>query len=425
MIAVSKQKRPGSPAQAAEQRESGPIRVLALMEAYSLTGPAKNLLQFATRAAQPRPGFRQAQVAVATFQRSRSGAALENDFIRACQRAQIELHVIPERCAFDPRILLAFRELLMSVKPAIVQTHSVKSHFLMKLIGRPRPFKWIAFHHGYTWPNIKMRMYNQLDRVSLLSADRVITVSRPFACELEKIGVPKERVDVHHNAVKPFVPASAEEVVELRTRLAIPEEAAVILTVGRLSREKGHIDLIEALVRVHQANRKRVVRLVIVGDGREREHIQHRAHQAGIANLIIMPGHQSEIAKYYSAADLVVLPSHSEGCPNVLLEAMSAGIATVATRVGGVPEIATPEQDSLLVEKGDCDAMARAINRLLDNPRLRECLGKAAQVRAEAFTVEAYCDGIVSTYGEVLGTSTFSEEVVFSRGREVCSGRAE
>ena len=169
-----------------------PIRVLAFMEASWLTGPAKNLIEFARRAAATEDDLPQVNITIATFQRDASAA--HNTFVLACQQAGLEVHIIRERFAFDPSVIPAIRRLLAACNPDVVQTHSVKSHFLMRLSGGYRKFPWVAFHHGYTWTDLKMRLYNRLDRVSLPAAHQVITVCRPFASALEKMGHMSSRV---------------------------------------------------------------------------------------------------------------------------------------------------------------------------------------------------------------------------------------
>ena len=97
------------------------------------------------------------------------------------------------------------------------------------------------------------------------------------------------------------------------------------------------------------------LRLVIVGDGPERPAIEKRVKELALSDVVITAGFQSNVAPYYQIADIAVLPSHSEGSPDALLEAMSAGVPIVATTVGGVPEIATDGEDALLCEPAETD----------------------------------------------------------------------
>jgi glycosyltransferase involved in cell wall biosynthesis len=333
-----------------------------------------------------------------------------NAFTIGCENAGLQLHAITEHCAFDPTILPAMRGLIKEHKPDIIQTHGVKSHFLIRLLSAHRQYRWIAFQHGYTWPNVKVRLYNQLDRLSLPAADHVVTVCLPFASALRQLGVPSERISIRHNSVRPFVPSPGEQAMQLRKTLAIPPGTPVLLTVGRLSREKGHRDLIEALavIRRKDHGRGRQFYLVVVGDGPELDSLMQLASVLGIADRVSFAGHQSDVATYYTMADIVVLPSHTEGSPNVLLEAMAAGLPVVATTVGGVPEIAEDNCNALLVQSRNSGALAAAIDRLLDDESLRRRLGNSARTRTWDFTPEAYRDSMIGTYLKVLGRETGS-----------------
>ena len=179
------------------------VRVLAFMEAlWPTTGPAKNLLEFACRAAVAPKSLPRANIEIATYHRGTG--PISNDFVLACQKAGLKVHIIHERFLFDLAVVPAIRTLIARCKPDIIQSHAVKSHFLIRLAAIHRERPWIAFHHGYTWTSPRTRIYNQLDRWSLRAASKVVTVCRPFASDLEEIGVRPERIVVRHNSVKNF-----------------------------------------------------------------------------------------------------------------------------------------------------------------------------------------------------------------------------
>ena len=113
-------------------------------------------------------------------------------------------------------------------------------------------------------------------------------------------------------------------------------------------------------------------------------------------------GYHSDLAAYYSIADVFALPSLSEGSPNALLEALAAGVPTVATCVGGVPEIAVHEQDALLVPKSDSDGMSKAIIRLLADRALCAKLIDNGRKVTELYTPELYRQSMVRMYERVL-----------------------
>jgi glycosyltransferase involved in cell wall biosynthesis len=250
--------------------------------------------------------------------------------------------------------------------------------------------------------DLKDQVYSQLDRWSLGAADHVVTVCNAFARDLQRIGVPHEKIAVRHNSVKPFCVTQSSEVAAIRRSLGIPSDTAVLLAAGRLSPEKGHFDLIEAVAHLRSNAPRKRFRLLIAGDGPERMRLENRVRQLGIVDFVMLIGHQQDLRPYYTMADIMILPSHSEGSPNVLLESMAAGLPAVATNVGGIPEIARDGQTALLVEKSDIDAMSHAIARLLSEPELRVQLGENAKRLSCTYRAEDYCDSMVKLYSTLL-----------------------
>jgi glycosyltransferase involved in cell wall biosynthesis len=355
-------------------RDGEPIRLLAVIEAASITGPAKNLLEYCRYA--PSMGV---DVHLATF--VRGNPQDKNLFVRRVEELGLPLHVVAEKGAWDRAAIDGLRSAVMSVKPDVLQTHAVKSHFLARVAGLPRRYPWAAFHHGYTWTSWKTRAYNELDRWSLRRANAVFTVSGPFREELVGKGVRRERVRVIHNAIAPEWGQAArqpEAAGRLRKEIGIAGESKVALIVGRLSLEKDHGTLVKAIAALQE---KYPVELVIVGDGPERGAIQQSAEELGIRSRVHLVGQQASAEPYYGIADVAVLSSRTEGSPNALLEAMAAGVPAVATRVGGIPEMVTDGESALLVEPGDVTAMRVALDRVLGDPELGGRLIQKAKER--------------------------------------------
>lgn len=332
------------------------MKLLAVIEAYSMTGPAKNLLEFAQLAREL-----DIETQVATFIRGQES----NAFIETARSQGVQVHVLREKSLADRAVLKDLAALVQRERPAIVQTHAVKSHFLVRLAGLPRLAPWIAFHHGYTWPTLRARAYNQLDRWSLRAASKVITVSIPFRDELASKGVSRDRIEIVHNAIR--ADWGAAKPSDLRATLNIPPDRSVILIVGRLSREKDHLTLLRAVDRIRS---KRNPHLLIVGEGPERPSIEQEIQRLGLTSHVTLTGHQPSAEPYYGIADLAVLSSLSEGSPNALLEALAAGVPVVATNVGGIPEIVTHGETALLIPPSDVETMSSAIATLLTEKSL-------------------------------------------------------
>jgi glycosyltransferase involved in cell wall biosynthesis len=286
------------------------------------------------------------------------------------------------------------------VRPDIIQTHAVKSHFLVRAAGLQKRTPWIAFHHGYTWPTVKAKAYNQLDRWSLRAASQVLTVSLPFRDQLVAIGVRPERIQIIHNAI----PADWGSQACHPPKTGIPADRKVVLIVGRLSREKDHLTLLEAVNRVRSG--VVIPHLVIVGDGPERPRIEAKISELGLNGFVTFTGHQSSAEPWYRIADVAVLSSLSEGSPNALLEAMATNVPVVATAVGGVPEIATNEESALLVQPGDVAAMSAALTRILTDPELTTRLvSRSRELILERHEPEARVRKLVQIYRAVSDSS--------------------
>lgn len=363
------------------------LKVLAFVEAATVTGPARNLIEFCRKAGDPSWQSGEGlliDTTFATFLRS-SGAAT-NSFITAAEKAGIQVERIDEKSRFDRAVIARMNDLAARLRPDIVQTHSVKSHFLVRLSGLAGRCPWIAFHHGYTDTDFKMRVYNQLDRWSLKRAGRVVTVSKAFKQQLERTGVDANKISVVQNSIDPssfdtVTRASAERV---RQRLRLSANSRMILSVGRLSREKGHADLVRAFAMFADRHPRLEPVLVIAGDGHERQNIENLSAELRVRERVILVGHTEDIKPYYLAAEMMVLPSHSEGSPNVLLEAMAAGLPVIATRVGGVPEIVIDNESALLVNAGNHKQMALALARVSTDAALREQLAEGGRKQIDA-----------------------------------------
>ena len=374
-----------------------PIRVLAFLEAHTITGPAKAIVELAretARADAPEPRI---EIVVATFLRKVSA----NDFTRAIEGEGIPLEAIAERRVFDPGVFRQMRKLVEKRQPDVIWTHAVKSHFLVRAAGLQKRVPWLASFHGYTTTDLKVRLYNQLDRWSQPGAKCVLTVCEKFAGDLVRLGVQRSRIRVQHNPIRTPEPVSALVLSELRRMLAIDDKTRVILAVGRLSEEKGHADLIRGFARLCAASGVPPLRLILVGDGPERDRLQALCRTLHVSETVHFAGQQADVRPYYALADIFVLPSLSEGSPNVLLEAMDAGIPVVATSVGGIPEIVTHDHSALLVPAHNSEAIASAMTRLLSDLPLRARLTAAARETLKLHTPESYSQQIRSLLAEV------------------------
>lgn len=212
----------------------------------------------------------------------------------------------------------------------------------------------------------------QHERLLWRLAHRHVCNSEALAGQLRALGVPDARLRYIPNGVD----------VERFHPGAVPPSARppLILCVARLAADKDHRTLLEAFARV----RARVpgARLRLVGDGPEEARLRRAAATLGVARQVeFVPG-GNDMRGHYAQARVFALASVREGQPNVILEAMSSGLAVCATAVGGIPRLV--ENDAgLLSAPGDAEALAANLVRILEAPALGDALGRAGRARAE------------------------------------------
>jgi len=283
--------------------------------------------------------------------------------------------------------LLALWRFLRSEQVALLCTHGYKADILGVLAGRICGIPVVCFLRGFTAEDWKVRLYEALDRAFLRWATRIVCLTQAQAQRIALNNAFRGRVQVVTNAIA--VPKISPEDRKwareaLRQRLGLPADRVVVACAGRLSPEKGTAHFVEAAARV---NKDRLsATFVVFGDGPLRRQLEEQACSLGLGQEIIFAGFLPDLLRYFVGIDVLVNPSLSEEMPNVVLEAMAAGIPVVATDVGGVAEIAGDGETLVLAKPGDAAAIAEAVARLLKDPERAARMGLAARRRVE----EAY-----------------------------------
>lgn len=376
------------------------LSIVSVVEATTITGPIKPLLML-TRHEQAAPrNPPRVRSCITTVRKQAGGASGSNEFLRAAHDAGLPVDVCEEARPFDLGVLREMRRIVAARQPDIVESHDFKSHLMVWLLRRSAfgklRFRWLAFHHGYTRMSLRVRLYQQFDRLTLRDADHVVTLCKPFVDQLARRGVRRARMSVLSNSIEHRSMPEAATLQGLRTKLGLTTDDLLLLTVGRLSPEKGHDDLFAALRALPERIAGRRVRLLIVGDGGERERL--RAAAAPCGDRVVFAGYQENPWSFYHLGDVFVLPSHTEGSPLVLLEAMAAGMGIVACQVGGVPELVEHESTALLVPPAAPQELTAGLRRVLEDGGLRSRLGAAARAASASFGPEAYAERMDAVY---------------------------
>ena len=220
------------------------------------------------------------------------------------------------------------------------------------------------------------------------SADAQVCVTQELADEARGAGVAPERIhSIPHGVdLRRFRPAEPDAKRELRRAFGWPDDRRVVLFVGRLSREKGVMDLVEAWARLDDAS----ALLVLVGPDmtEHRDDVGDDARRfvasRGLGDRVRFHGPVDDPAPLMRAADIFVQPSHFEAFGISALEAIAAGLPTVATAVGGLLDFLVDGENALLCRPHDPESLTSALVRLLRDPVLAERLGRSARATAES-----------------------------------------
>jgi glycosyltransferase involved in cell wall biosynthesis len=291
-------------------------------------------------------------------------------------------------------------------QPAIVHVHAAShASFVRKslvlLLGRLAGAHTIFHLHGGGFRRFAQDeagpLLRRWIRHTLEASSRVIALSGAWAGFVREFA-PRAQVDVVPNAV----PLPALDAA----KPAPQPEAGRILFLGRVTPGKGVGELLEAAAAL--APQHPQLRLVLAGEGSTEDigWARRRASELGIANRVEWPGWLDGAARdaELARAWLFCLPSHAEGLPMAMLEAMAAGCPVVASRVGGIPEALRDGVDGLLVDAHDAPALARTLGRVLMAPALRRRLAQAGRQRIELkYSTDIVCGRLAAIYQQLVG----------------------
>ena len=236
------------------------------------------------------------------------------------------------------------------------------------------------------------------------SADSLIAVAEAVGQALVRGGLPSDRITVIRSGIAiPETPTSTGRAA-LRSSLGVVAEDQLIGIVGHVLPHKGHEDLIRAIALIKE--KAPAIQCVIVGGAPRSPYLRslrQLARELSIENRLIWVGVQQDVVPILHAIDLFVLPSHTEGLPITILEAMAAGRPVVATTVGGIPELVRHGETGVLVPPKDPRRLAEAMLGLLHEPALARAMGVAGHALvATTFTVEGEARETALLYQRIL-----------------------
>ena len=314
--------------------------------------------------------------------------------------AGVRVVEIPKRLRFDPLFVSRLVQFMRGGRFDLVHCYSFTGELWGAVARRflpddIRPILVTSIRSTYDWYS---PLQWRLKRWTSTEASTVIANSRAGADDARaRMGLRPGAIEVIYNGVRGASSAAPA------TPPASPSEGDVTaLFVGRLVEHKNVPVLLRAMMRLREAGVP--IRLRIVGDGPLRKAHAEHILSMGLGDVVELLGERSDTPTLMTAADFIVMPSIREGLSNVILEAMAAGRAVIASAVGGNVELVEPMQTGLLFESNDDVALATAMRRLVEDRPLRESLGaRGRQMAMDRFTVSAMVRETQAAYLRCLG----------------------
>lgn len=314
------------------------------------------------------------------------------------------VHVLNRRAGLDWKCPWRLARFLRQEGVDLVHAHQYTPFFYTlaarRLYRRP---PLLFTEHGRHYPDYPRRKRMLANRLLLEARDRVVGVGEAVRQALiHNEGIPDRRVGVIYNGVN-LVPFSngRPDRLAVRREIGVGADDLVIFQVARLNYLKDHATALRTVARLRQNCPN--ARLVLVGEGEERNAIQELIQKLDLPANVRLLGLRSDVHRLLATADLFLLTSISEGIPLTLIEAMAAGVPVVSTNVGGVPEVIEDAQTGLLAPAGDDAALAGQVLRLMSSPEWRgEIVRRARQRANQIFSEEQMHQAYQKLYQEML-----------------------
>lgn len=287
----------------------------------------------------------------------------------------------------------------------IIHSHSViPTGFIGVIVGKIRRRPVFITSHGMDINNFENNpFFKRLITFSLNNCNNAIAVSEDLAKKMRFLGVNKDNITILRNAIdtNKFRPLKNKK---LRKYYKINDKIILILFVGYLDRFKGIFELIDAF---YEINKNTNTMLMIIGEGPKEDELKKRASQLKLKKSVIFTGKlkPENTNKYYQAADIFVLPSHTEGTPLVVIEAMACGLPIVASNVGGIPEIVINNENGFIITPKNEKELISKVQILVKNQSLRnKFANKSIEIINTEFDNAKKVEKLINLYKNAKGS---------------------
>ena len=318
-----------------------------------------------------------------------------SDFKKRINHPNVTFYQFDKKEGKDPAVWWRLWRLLQQIKPDILHTcnlATLEGVIPARLAGIPLVIHAEHGRDAYDLDGSNWK-YLLLRRLLIPFVDYVVPVSEDLAQWLEnRVKVPEGKIKKIINGIdSPLPPRSYDSRSPLPDPGFAPAETLIIGTVGRLWPVKDQANLLLAFAHLLTLldEEKKLLRLVLIGDGPQRAELEALAQELNIHEQLWISGWRDDVAQLLRGVDIFALPSLAEGTPLTILEAMAAGLPVVATQVGGVADLVIDGVTGALVPAADHQALAQALFTYIKDPALAPAQGRAGYERyAQKFTLE-------------------------------------
>ncbi len=385
-----------------------PVRVLRVIARLNMGGPALHVAYLSAGLAKR--GYETTLVAGSLAPGEDSMAFVADELgVDVVRIDELHREISPAR---DLVAAVRLARLIRKVRPHILHTHTAKAGAVGRaaalLAGNARPPVVVHTFHGHVlrgyFDPVRARAFRQLERTLARSTTALVAVSPQVRDDLVELNVaPATQFAIVRLGIEldQRVSPASNGRAEMRRVLGIGEQPFTVGWIGRMTGIKRTDDALLAFKSLRE--RGIDARLCLVGDGPDRDQVERRAHELGVMRETLFLGYQEQVASFFAAFDVFILPSANEGTPVTAIEALAAGKPVVATRVGGIPDVVRDGEDGFLVAPGDVDALADRLAQLATDDKLRKRMGEAARSRVrERYSVERLVDDVDRLYRSLL-----------------------
>ncbi len=307
---------------------------------------------------------------------------------------------IGESGPVDPRTVWSLVQLCRRQRVAIWHAHDYKTDVLGLVVRRFWPMKLVSTVHGFTRETLRTRLYYHVDNMVLRYYDHVIAVSPPLVNHCRRYGVAGDKITYIANAIDAAEFRRTQTVLQARAELGLAQDRLIIGVVGRLSPEKGPDRAIRTLAQLK--GKHQTAQLLLIGEGSQRNELVELVRKLELSHDVKFLGWQPQPLRYYEAMDVLLLPSRTEGLPNVVLEAMAMQVPVAASDVGGVQDLLDDGSCGVILNE-DERAWPNHLAPLLVSPPRRAELARQGRTRIrQHYTFKMRMAKVVAVYEKLL-----------------------